>query len=259
MLEEGGFLRTAMISHRVPTLKRKSAGRFLSIDPFRCRDMMRQATIIGFLFLLMTPLDVAAFWLGGEGQCFVDTAIGPKATDYDVELDVRSVSLVDEEDCHQANDATDPSSNICFEGAEHPISTLPSLITQTQAERLVVDLIGTAARVAARANSPQFPPPRDASVEDPVMPGQPLVEALQIPRPRPSPNSCSVYPESCEQAPWIPILNLEASGSSAHSAAQEMEVSQRPEIDESRRGPPNPGVGPAAGIQWRVERPPQMT
>ena len=149
----------------------------------------------------------------------------------------------------------DASSNACFEGAEYPISTLPAVIAQTYAERLTAHVVFEAAKLAVAP--PLLPSPDEASVEDPVVPGVPLVH-IDVPRPRTAPNACMANPEECETAPRFPNVSFEASVTPALHASTDF---TRPPIARDvhqRRGPPNPGTAEADGVHQRVERPPEL-
>lgn len=209
---------------------------------------MRFSTLIGLLLLALLPGNAYAFWIGGDGQC-VDGGTAAWAADHSpVEVEVS--------DCEGAFDPTDPSYNACFELAEHPISTLPHVVAENQALQLAAALVGTSTSVAnpGRGIAP-WPSPSEASVEDPVLPGQPLVERPALPR-APA-NACAVYPDDCERAPTTPTLNLEASSPAASSSFHDF--TYPPTLEQpTHRGPPAEGVGPAAGVRARLDRPPQV-
>ena len=215
--------------------------------------MTRLFTILMTLWgiLAMPASDAWAFWLSNDGQCVTDTAAPDAMESVDVELSGEPTT----ENCASVTDPSDSSYNACFELAEHPISTLPELIAQGQAERLAAMLVETTDSVATPQAQPLLPSPNEASVEDPAAPGQPLVAARAIPRPRP--NACAVYPDDCESAPVTPILNLEAAGPQAASSTGEFELPPPIDIPELL-GPPSPGLGPAAGVVTRLDRPPQF-
>lgn len=207
---------------------------------------MRLATILGlFLIGILLPNGAAAFWLP-DGQCADMEAFALSSDDEAVSAS--------EGNCTTGLDPTDPSYNACFELAEHPISTLPELIAQTQAERVVAALLDKSRSVTVV--NVIVPSPNEASVEDPAIPGRQLVE-MSIPRPRPRPNSCAVYPDDCETAPTIPTLNLEVSVPHADMTSIPFDVPPAV-LPETRRGPPSPGVGPSTGILVRLDRPPQV-
>lgn len=210
--------------------------------------MTRLHATIGLLICLLFPADVAAFWLA-DGQCGAIETPHPEAV---------SLSEVTEADCEGVLDPTDSSFNACFELAENPISTLPELIAQEQAERVVAALLETTDDVVVPADAitPLIPSPNEASVEDPELPGRPLVATPPLKRPRPTPNSCSAFPDDCENQPHVPTLNLEASSSPANAPCDQLEVPPAI-LPENRRGPPAPGVGPALGVSSRLDRPPQ--
>ena len=208
--------------------------------------MNRLLTALTLLIIGALPLEAAALWFNATGQCFESASM---------ELE----PVVSEEDpraegCEQ-DELDDPSANACFEGAEYPISILPQVIAQTQAERLTAHLVRQAADLAQPG--PPEPSPDEASVEDPDLPGVPLVKHAP-PKPRPTPNACSVYPEECETAPWVPTLNLEASRPAGADSHTDFVFPAPPEDLDGRRGPPNPGLAHHEGVRSRVERPPEL-
>ena len=243
------LLRTAMISPRVPASNRSSWRRFLSIglsDPLR---MTRLTTIVGLLLMgLLSPLSATAFWFPNDGQCEDLSSVSTDA-----------VGFSDHESspgCTTVLDPTDPSYNACFAFADAPISTLPELIAQAQAERVVAGLLAGTKEVLRDSTPMADPEPLAASLEDPAAPGQQLMER-PMPRPRPRPNSCAVFPDDCEAAPTIPILNLEASTPQADWPASAFEVPP-PVEPPARRGPPAEGIAPSNGVMTRLDRPPQV-
>ena len=221
--------------------------------------MRRLTTILGLLALLLAPLEAFGFWWDQSGQCAADDAMAEASvseSSLDEAVQSAWLALESEEDCSTV-DPADPSSNACFEGAEHPVSTLPDLIAQTQAERVVAQMVEQAVDQVALLDTPNLPSPNEASVEDPEMPGVPLIARPELPAPKRAPNSCSVYPDECESAPWVPILNFEASVSPTHHVSALVEIDSIPD-PESRRGPPALGVGPSNGFERVLERPPEI-
>lgn len=220
--------------------------------------MQRILTILGFLALFIAPLNASALWFSEPGQCAADIAVEePTAAEMSLQDAVESSWFAQaEEDC-TTGDPSDASGNACFEGAEHPISTLPALIAQTQAERLVADIVGEAVGHVARLDLPLLPSPTEASVEDPSLPGVPLLARPTGPQLPKTPNSCAVYPDECESAPWIPTLNFEVSVPSALDASDILDVASLPDVDD-RRGPPATGLGPSTGHERALERPPRI-
>ena len=215
--------------------------------------MTRISTLIGLIACLLLPLDAAAFWLANDGQCFEDSPATTLWNFADADQ-TSSDAEPTEPDCSSVLDPSDSSFNACFELAEHPISTLPELIAQTQAERVVAALLARTEEVIDVA--PLLPSPDEASVEDPKAPGRQLVAEVATPLPRPAKNACSVYPDDCERAPIIPILNLDGSVPQADRPSMHLDIP--PALTaETRRGPPAEGVGPAIGVVTRLDRPPQ--
>jgi hypothetical protein len=220
--------------------------------------MVRLSTIVGLVLLLLVPTDAAALWL--DGQCA--TAMDPMWSEFSPPSaadDTDTTDVVEEESGGCDDNADDPSSNVCFEAAEHPISTLPELLAQTQAERVTAALVEQAVdAVAARIDAVE-PSPSDTSLEDPNSPGRALAERPSMPRPPSMPSSCSAAqaPDNCHNAPPIPTLNLEVSVAQAHSSTFDLSINPAPRA-QGRRGPPNTGLAPATGVRSRVERPPQM-
>lgn len=209
---------------------------------------------IRFLFLLLFaawvfPATAAAQWFGSTDGLCSDAS----ETD-DLWASLSVVEDVDASGGCTDDSLADPSSNACFEGAEYPISVLPHVIAETAAERVTAGLVLTASELVRPV--PPLPSPDEASVEDPHIPGVPLVKA-HVPRPRPIPNACSVDPAECEATPWVPTVELEVSQSFGERIEATMEIERRLDV-ESRRGPPNLGVGDAAGVTSRVERPPEL-
>lgn len=213
--------------------------------------MGRLATIFGALMVLLLPLDATALWLDGQCSTGVDQEMWEDIADAVQQAEGA-------QDCD--DDSTDPSSNACFEAAEHPISTLPGLIAQTQAEAMGADVVEDMLEaVVARAVAAE-PSPDEASLEDPALPGAPLAERPPMPAPPSTPNSCTAAhaPDQCHSAPTIPNLNLEASVAQGAHSRFDAEIPPAPDHG-ARSGPSNPGLGPASGVSARVERPPQIT
>ncbi len=208
--------------------------------------MTRLATIVGLLIVgFLSPLSAFAFWLPNDGQCL---EFSPAAETVASVID----EVVAASGCGSVLDPTDPSYNACFELAEHPISTLPELIAQTQAERLVAAI--RANGVAVTVAHQRVPVVIDTSIDDPAPPEPQIVHVPSRPR---RANSCSVYPDDCERAPAIPNLNLDGSVPQADASSVRFEVPP-PITPQQRRGPPSPGVGPSTGIVARLDRPPQV-
>lgn len=209
--------------------------------------MIRSLALIGFVVCLLAPLQAVGLWLPNDGQCF---DLGEPVMSWEVD-DFSAVQFEADPGCSGTLDPTDPSFNACFELAEHPISTLPELIAQNQAEQLVMAMLATSESIVVV--TPLLPSPSEASIEDPDAPGRQLV---QIAPPRAPRNACSVFADDCERAPVIPTLSLDGSSPQANPGSSELDVPP-PIMPEMRRGPPALGVARARGVVKRLDRPPQ--
>ncbi len=212
--------------------------------------------------LCVLPASASAYWLGNDGQCYADESESVAQQDEDVfmsddedsSLAVSAVESDDDEGCSEEA-LDDPSSNACFEGAEYPISILPHVIAQTQAERATAALVRNALALVEVA--PSLPSPDEASVEDPNIPGVPLVQQNIPPQPRRTPNACSAAdPSQCEAVPWIPTIQFEVSRIVGDDTDPQFSIDPLPDA-ETRRGPPAPGVAAADGVHPGIDWPPR--
>lgn len=211
------------------------------------------SSILGLILVLIVPADAAALWLDGQCSAGLERAMWSDLS----EADEAETAGDGDEGCDV--DSTDPSSNACFEAAEHPISTLPELIAQTQGERLGAEMVEGVVEAMVAQMDPPTPSPDEVSLEDPVVPGIPLAERPAMPLPT-TPSSCTsaTTPDQCHSAPPIPHLNLEASAPAADTYRYHPEIPSL--LDDVERPVPfNPGLAPASGVRTRVERPPEMT
>jgi len=162
-------------------------------------------------------------------------------------------------DCEKA-DLSDPSSNMCFEGAEVPISTLPSLLAESRGaelgRQLTAHVVGSALALAG-ADAPVA-----ASVDDTQTPrdaGPPQLEIREdIPRPRPTRLACSESPDECRSLPPLVRIHLEVTPQAARTDRGEPDVDLPPTHPEAATIAERLRVGPSSGHPRRLERPPEL-
>lgn len=201
------------------------------------------------LFVLLLPGTAFALFFPADGQCTVAEFAFESAVGVSVASVVEDVDIAD--GC-EPTDLDDPSNNACFEGAEVPISTLPDLIAQNQAERLGESLL-------ARAGALLAEPVRVEHLDASITPESEDEIRLVVARPRPAPNSCTAAsPDECHSAPAIPGWNLDGSSEPLNSSPlDELELRQAWVVLEHAKNP-REGLGPADGHRRALERPPSF-
>lgn len=211
-------------------------------------------TCLGLLF----PATAFALWLQNDGACVAQPYAGQSAAQSVAQLasevaEIDASIVITSDDCDEVNDPTDISNNVCFELAEHPISTLPDLIAQTQAERAALQLLNQVFdQLPPALSSPDLGAgSEDVSTPDDVRFAKPRAF------PRHTPNACAVYPDSCETAPTLPTLNLDGTPN-ATTPCGELNLPPPPLAVTTRDCLSSTGPGPATGIVTRLDRPPQF-
>lgn len=161
------------------------------------------------------------FWQSGPTLCsepgvvdpLLEARLGARAdAQPEASLDATEAltAPADEGDCTVDPDA-DPSSNVCFEGAEVPASMLPTLLARSQAEMAAHALIDRAfAGLDAAADTAPGALVADDALVDDALADDALAQAPALdaspaqPRDDRASPSCSTDPEKCQSLPPLP-------------------------------------------------------
>lgn len=151
----------------------------------------------------------------------------------------------EEPPCTIADDA-DPSSNICLEAANSPISTLPRLLAEATGKETAEGVVDS---ILARID--------ENGIDD----HQVVVAVTSTPDPAPvsdgSTVACSTHSEECRSLPPVPpTLQLDASGPAARNIFSSSDLLDAP--DEGRVNAwAHLSVGPRDGYERLPDRPPK--
>ncbi len=206
----------------------------------RIATRMRLIVSIFAAFLVAIPsIASAQLWAdGGTAQCgdLNESALGISQPDAQPQQpDCSSVS---------DDDVDDPSYNFCFADAGDPVSALPELIAQKQAEAISAKILEVAQE---RHEVIVLSQPETKQTE----------KAVIVKRVRTA--ECSSIDITCERQPYSPsALTLQSLAAPPILPMLQLDVDANPLADVAQRHTPNPGLAPADGIKNVLVPPPDM-
>ena len=135
----------------------------------------------------------------------------------------REAPEITEGPCGTNRADADPSSNVCFEDAEHPISTLPRLLAQWRAEKMANGVVDSVLENIDEAGGPV-----------PLVVAESSADPVHVPTPE-SNDRCTSNPSECRALPPLPpSLVIDAAGSSARLAQHLVTVLDLSTPDDTR-------------------------
>lgn len=207
-------------------------------------DIRTVGILLALLFGILAPNSAAAFGACTDSERAADdpfASIGFFETDEPTMMSLKVESR--QPDCSTVDEDSeaDPAFAACYDSVDLPISTLPSLFAQHQADAASNGILGKVGELLGHVvESPSVEPnPAQASVE--LSPADRVRQAWRssaqsVPRHE---ASCTMStPDSCRSAPAVPSFWIpEVTASSASQTLWELEIEPLAQLDRDSGAP----------------------